>query len=97
VKAPGSPARARLRVHGFVQGVGYRYSTQLEAGRLGLSGFVRNLPDGSVEAVAEGDRAAVEGLVAWCRRGPPGSRVASVDVRFEEPLGEGGPFRILRG
>jgi acylphosphatase len=96
VKGGEGPVRARIRVKGSVQGVGYRYSTLLEAERLGLSGSVRNLPDGSVEAVAEGDRAAVEALVAWCRSGPGSARVRSVDVCFEAALGEGGPFQILR-
>ena len=61
--------RVRVRVTGLVQGVFYRQSTALEAARLGLSGAVRNLSDGSVELEAEGERSAVEALVAWCRRG----------------------------
>jgi len=97
VKEKGGPVRARLHIQGSVQGVGYRYSTKAVAEKLGLSGSVVNLPDGSVEAVAEGERAAVERLVAWCRGGPPGARVKSVGVRYEEPTGEGGPFEILRG
>ncbi|HVP68994.1 MAG TPA: acylphosphatase [Anaeromyxobacteraceae bacterium] len=92
----GEPARARIRIAGRVQGVGYRQSTVYEAERLGVSGSVRNLPDGSVEAIAEGARAAVEALVAWCGEGPPGAMVASVEVRWETPTGDPGPFRILR-
>jgi acylphosphatase len=57
---------------------------------------VRNLADGSVEVVAEGARAAVEGLVAWCRRGPPSAHVASVDVEWQAPTGEPGPFAVRR-
>lgn len=94
--APSGRVRARILVRGLVQGVFYRQSTVHEAGRLGLSGGVRNLADGSVEAVAEGDRAAVERLVAWCRRGPPSARVDSVDVAWEAPRGDEGPFRVMR-
>ena len=96
MKAPGGPVRARIRVTGLVQGVGYRQSTVFEAERLGVSGSVRNLPDGSVEALAEGTRAAVEALVAWCRSGPPGAQVEAVEVWWEPPSGVPGPFRILR-
>ena len=75
--------RVRLRVSGLVQGVFYRQSTAVEAARLGLAGSVRNLPDGSVEVVAEGRRAGVETLVAWCRRGPPAARVEEVEAGWE--------------
>jgi acylphosphatase len=88
--------RVRLRVSGQVQGVFYRQSTAMEAARLGLSGSVRNLPDGSVEVVAEGIRADVETLVAWCRRGPPAARVADVAAAWEAPSGAGGTFAVLR-
>ncbi len=88
--------RVRLRVSGLVQGVFYRQSTSDEATRLGLAGSVRNLPDGSVEVVAEGRRAEVEALVAWCRRGPPAARVEEVDVAWEAPTGSGGPFTVRR-
>lgn len=71
-----------------MQGVFYRASTQEEAKRLGLAGWVRNLPDGGVEAVAEGDPEAVEAFLGWCRRGPRHARVDSVDVAEEEPQGE---------
>lgn len=69
-------------------------SCEYEAGRLGLGGSVRNLPDGSVEVVAEGDEAAVNSLVAWCRVGPGLARVQSVEVVTEEPVGEVA-FRII--
>jgi acylphosphatase len=88
--------RVRLRVTGVVQGVFYRQSTAAEAGRLGLAGSVRNLSDGSVEVMAEGARAAVEGLVAWCRQGPPSARVESVEVEWRAPTGEPGPFAVRR-
>jgi acylphosphatase len=91
-----SAARARLRVVGMVQGVFYRQSTADEAARLRLSGTVRNLPDGSVEVVAEGPRDGVEALMAWCRRGPPAARVEAVEVEWEAPVGLSGPFRVIR-
>ncbi len=75
--------RVRLLVSGRVQGVWFRDSCREEAERLGVSGWARNLPDGSVEVVAEGGRDAVDGLVAWCRAGPPRARVTDVEVRAE--------------
>ena len=87
--------RARIVVTGIVQGVAYRQSTVLEAERLGLAGWVRNLPDGRVEALAEGPRERVESLVAWCWRGPPAARVSDVAVRWEEPAGPLAGFSVV--
>ncbi len=70
----------RLRIHGLVQGVGFRYSLHREAIRLGLGGWVRNRHDGTVEAVVAGPAASVETMVAWARRGPPSARVDRVEV-----------------
>ncbi|MGE0357487.1 MAG: acylphosphatase [Burkholderiales bacterium] len=70
----------RLRIHGLVQGVGFRYALEREARRLGLAGWVRNRRDGTVEAVVQGHAPAVEALVAWAHRGPPSARVARVEV-----------------
>jgi len=75
--------RRRVRVEGRVQGVGFRESCRHEAQRLGVAGSVRNLPDGSVEAVFEGPGAAVESMVAWCRHGPRPARVLRVGVTSE--------------
>ncbi|MFG0315818.1 MAG: acylphosphatase [Planctomycetota bacterium JB042] len=83
--SPSPRVRRRLRITGRVQGVWYRGSTRETARRLGLDGWVRNLDDGSVEAVAEGSEAAVERLVAWCHDGPPLARVERVTV-CEEPV-----------
>lgn len=88
------PVRARILVAGIVQGVGYRQSAAWEADRLGLSGWVRNLHDGRVEAVAEGPRERVESLVAWCWRGPPAAQVSDVTVDWGPPAGDLQGFRI---
>ena len=77
--------RKRVVVAGFVQGVGFRVSVARRARDVG--GWVRNLPDGRVEAVFEGPDDAVEALVAFCRVGPRGAEVSSVDVFDEEPEG----------
>lgn len=71
-------ATRRLLISGRVQGVGFRYSLQREAERLGLAGWVRNRSDGSVEALAQGAPDALDALVAWARRGPPAARVSEV-------------------
>jgi acylphosphatase len=80
----------RVRVSGRVQGVGFRVHTAERARSLGVAGSVRNLPDGTVEAAFEGEEAAVEALVGWCRRGPAGARIDAVEVDDEEPRGEQG-------
>ena len=80
--------RARLRIHGLVQGVFYRASARQQAQTLGLSGFVRNCDDGSVEVVAEGEDAAVEKLIAWCRIGPRDARVTDVEIERGPATGE---------
>ena len=88
--------RVHLKIHGRVQGVYYRASTVQEAQRLGLTGWVINCPDGSVEAVAEGARQKLDELIAWCRQGPTGARVTSVDVRWETPENSFYGFSIRR-
>ncbi len=76
--------RMRVRVRGRVQGVFFRDSTRREAQARGVSGWVRNLPDGSVEAVFEGEEKDVSAVVAWCGQGPPSARVEKVET-WEEP------------
>jgi acylphosphatase len=88
--------RVRLVVSGLVQGVGFRMATQQEARRLGLAGWVRNLPDGRVEAIAEGPDESVARLVAWCRHGPAGARVRDLAVEPQPPEGRPGGFTIER-
>jgi acylphosphatase len=90
------PARVQLRVQGLVQGVYFRASTQAEARRLGLTGWVRNEPDGSVAAVAEGPRDTLEKFVQWCHHGPATARVECVDVDWAEPEGEFEGFVVKR-
>ena len=86
--------RAQIVVRGDVQGVGFRAATQDTARALGLRGWVRNRADGSVELVAEGDAAAVERLVAWCRKGPRTARVDDVNVKETAATGEFSEFGI---
>ncbi|MFH0945756.1 MAG: acylphosphatase [Planctomycetota bacterium] len=85
--------RLRLRIEGRVQGVYYRASVQRQAIALDLSGWVRNLPDGAVEAAVQGAAEKVEALVAYCEDGPPMARVSRI-LRAEEPLEEDGPFEV---
>ena len=91
-----NPSRAHIRIHGRVQGVYYRASMAQQAVKAGIVGWVRNCEDGSVESIAEGSRAAIESLLAWCRQGPPGSRVERVDVTWDEPSGSFPGFVITR-
>ena len=82
--------RAHVWIAGRVQGVAFRAYTVDEASVRGVTGWVGNIPDGRVEAVFEGERAVVEAMIAWCRKGPPAARVSSVEVAWEEPTGEVG-------
>lgn len=89
--------RVHFFVSGRVQGVWYRAHAAQKAMELGLSGWVRNCPDGRVELVAEGESWAVDTLVTWCRRGPPRAQVEALEVVEESsPTGEAGGFRVLR-
>jgi acylphosphatase len=89
--------RAHVIVHGLVQGVWFRGSTKDEADRLGLTGWVRNLPDRSVEAVFEGEKKKVEEIVGWCHRGPSGAKVSNVDIAWEPFTREFVHFEIRYG
>jgi len=77
----------RVVVHGLVQGVFFRDSVRRRASSAGVSGWVRNNPDGTVEAVFEGEQGAVDRLVDFCREGPRGARVDRIEVYEEEPEG----------
>jgi acylphosphatase len=81
--------RVNVIVHGRVQGVNFRRATQLTARQIGVAGWVRNLPDGSVQGCFEGPAAAVDELVDWCRNGgPPAGRVDRLELREEPATGE---------
>ena len=82
-----NPRRTRVLVSGRVQGVFFRDSTRERAEALGLAGWIRNLPDGRVEAVFEGDGDRVEEMVSWCEDGPPDAQVQDVCAKNEEPEG----------
>ena len=86
--------QVRLSISGFVQGVFFRASARARAQKLGLSGFVRNLPNGDVEVVAEGEENMLERMAAWCRQGPFGSRVDHVELRWAEATGRFNGFEI---
>ena len=79
-----APRTVHLRIEGRVQGVGYRVFVEMRAAALGLSGWVRNRRDGSVEAVVQGPPATVDDMLDACRKGPPGSRVDRIEI-----IGEG--------
>lgn len=83
-------------VHGFVQGVSFRYYTQQMANRLGVVGWVRNLPDGTVEVVAEGDKASLEQLVAFLQHGPTHAIVKNVDFSWGAPSLQFKEFLVTR-
>ncbi len=89
-------SRARVIVSGHVQGVFFRSTTRDEAEIRNVSGWVRNLPDGRVEALFEGEREVLEQLVEICRKGPPNAVVRDVKVVWEEYQAEFTGFRILR-
>ena len=84
----------QLMVRGRVQGVYFRASTQREARRLGLSGWVRNRPDGSIEILAEGEEVAIRELYGWAQKGPSAARVDRVDARWRSFTGDYPDFRI---
>lgn len=86
--------RVTVRIAGLVQGVFFRDYTQNEARRLGLSGWVRNRPDGSVEAVIEGETHRVEQMIAWLHLGSPQAEVKKVEITEEEPLGDTSSFAV---
>lgn len=94
---PQDPEADRIRAHvwvrGHVQGVYFRAYAEDEAAFRRIAGWIRNTPDNRVEAVFEGDRAAVDAMIQWCHRGSPASRVEGVDVRWDAPQGERG-FRV---
>lgn len=88
--------RVHLWVSGRVQGVFFRQSTETRARELGLTGWVRNLPDGGVEAIAEGPQEALDAWIAFCHVGPPAARVDRVEILWESPSGAFDQFETRR-
>ncbi|MBS3736437.1 MAG: acylphosphatase [Candidatus Bipolaricaulota bacterium] len=86
--------RARLKITGRVQGVGFRNSTRRKARQLGVTGWVKNLADGSVKVIAEGKRDDVESLITWANSGPRLANVDKVEVERKEPKDEFDNFTI---
>ena len=86
--------RAHVVVRGRVQGVFYRAIAQDHARSLGLTGWIRNRPDGNVECLLEGPRDGIEAMLAWCEKGPPHARVDGVDVKWEDTPREFTTFRV---
>jgi acylphosphatase len=87
-------ARVHIIVHGLVQGVGFRWFVAREAGALGLHGFVKNRPEGTVELEAEGDRSLVESLIAHVKVGPRSAQVRDLTIEWQQPQNDMKPFEI---
>jgi len=87
--------RGHFTIGGRVQGVCFRMYTQQEAARLGVTGWVRNLPDGRVAALFEGDKRVVDNMLAWCRQGPPYAYVDHVEVNWQPYVGDMTDFRVV--
>ena len=94
--ASENQVRAHLIIEGMVQGVFFRASTMQTAVRLGVKGWVRNCPDGTVEVVAEGEKKTIDELVEWCHQGPPRAQVRQVQVLWEDHKGDFDNFRVRR-
>lgn len=88
------PVRATVRIRGRVQGVSFRYYTARQARLQQVTGWVRNLPSGEVEAVLEGPETSVRQVLDWCRRGPEQARVEEILIDWEEFLGEFNDFAV---
>ena len=86
--------RLHALVEGDVQGVGFRYATQRHADGIGVKGWVRNLEDGRVEVLAEGERALLEDMLAWLQHGPSGAYVSSIEHEFSDEPAQFSSFSI---
>jgi acylphosphatase len=95
-ETPDSTAQLKALVRGLVQGVSFRYFTMRRARDLQLKGYVRNLPNGNVEVVAEGNRDSLQELLAFLRRGPLEARVDEVETEWDECIGSFEGFQIRR-
>lgn len=88
--------RVHILVSGMVQGVFFRHSARQLAEKLGLVGWIRNNPDGTVEALAQGEKKSLEEFIAWCKKGPSASQVEKVDIEWDDKQGDHNDFEILR-
>jgi acylphosphatase len=88
--------RVHIIVSGIVQGVFFRANTLQEANQLGIYGWVRNLNDGRVEIMAEGESSLIEKMVSWCKVGPPGAQINRIDIKYLIFRDEFVDFRIIR-
>ncbi|GAX59441.1 acylphosphatase [Candidatus Scalindua japonica] len=86
--------RLHIVIEGIVQGVFFRASTKGESEKLGLTGWVKNCPDGRVEAVFEGDIDKIDRIIEWCKNGPPGAVVRNVETVWEQATGQYDTFSI---
>jgi len=75
-----------IKIYGFVQGVSFRYSTKVQAEKLGINGWIENLPNGSVYIEVEGEEEKLKKFLGWCRRGPVLARVEKIDFDFDSDL-----------
>ena len=91
----GGVIRRRVIVHGYVQGVGYRYTARAQASRLGVGGWIRNRADGTVEAEVEGDEASVAAMLEYLAAGPRDAMVERTDVSELQPTGDDDTFGII--
>ena len=92
-----SQIRAHVLITGRVQGVCFRMYTEEEAKKRELTGWVRNLPTGQVEALFEGEQEAIEEMIAWCHKGPTAARVTKVETTWEKYCGDFTDFRTVTG
>ena len=88
--------RVELLISGMVQGVGFRYFAYQKGQRLGLTGWVRNLPDGRVQVLAEGEESVLEEFIAELKAGPNFSRVQDIEINWSEPTGQFSSFEVTR-
>lgn len=86
--------RVHIFVYGRVQGIFFRYNTNKVANKLGLKGFVRNLDDGGVEVIAEGNKNNLKELIEFCKKGPLGARVKDIKINFEKAKNEFSGFEV---
>lgn len=92
---PSKKAYVHIVISGLVQGVFFRHYTRKYAIQYNLTGWVKNRPDGKVEAIFEGDELNIELMIDWCRSGPPSAQVTGIDISREEPTNTFPDFRII--